>query len=131
PVGFRCRNGPSAKKKLPGGGKRWTDRVHGNSFWSANGVGLKFVYFFTIHFHQPIIMITRREFIATGVAGVAGASLLGPQLVQGEEKTKRIKQIGFQSWIVRDEIAKDFTGTLRKMRAMGYNSMELCSPPGY
>ena len=76
-------------------------------------------------------MITRRKFIATGVTGVAGASLLGPQLVQGEEKTKRIKQIGFQSWIVRDEIAKDFTGTLRKMRAMGYNSMELCSPPGY
>jgi sugar phosphate isomerase/epimerase len=73
----------------------------------------------------------RRKFLARGIAGLAGASLLAPQLLNAEGKAKRIKQIGFQSWIVRDEIGKDLTGTLKKMAAMGYNSLELCSPKGY
>src|SRR5690606_12253469 len=76
-------------------------------------------------------MINRRRFITTGIAGLTGASLFASSLVQGKENAKRIKEIGFQSWIVREEIGKDLTGTLRKMGAMGYNSMELCSPQGY
>lgn len=76
-------------------------------------------------------MINRRRFITTGIAGLTGASLFASSLVQGKENAKRVKEIGFQSWIVREEIGKDLTGTLRKMGAMGYNSMELCSPQGY
>ena len=76
-------------------------------------------------------MISRRKFISTGVAGLAGASVFVPQLLRGEGKAKRIKDIGFQSWIVREEIGKDLAGTLKKMGAMGYNSIEMCSPPGY
>ncbi len=75
--------------------------------------------------------INRRKFITRGMAGLAGASLFVPQLLSAEGMSKRIQQIGFQSWIVRDEIGKDLTGTLKKMAAMGYNSMELCSPQGY
>lgn len=76
-------------------------------------------------------MISRRKFISTGAAGLAGASLFVPQLLRGEAKAKRLKDIGFQSWIVREEIGKDLAGTLKKMGAMGYNSLELCSPAGY
>ena len=75
-------------------------------------------------------MISRRKFITTGMAGLAGTSLLAPGLLRAEPM-KRIKDIGFQSWIVRNEIGKDLPGTLKKMGAMGYNSLEMCSPQGY
>ncbi len=74
--------------------------------------------------------LTRREFITRSAAGVAGASLLAPQLLHGANENKETT-IGFQSWIVRDSIAKDFPGTLKMMAGLGYNSIEMCSPPGY
>jgi len=39
--------------------------------------------------------------------------------------------IGFQSWIVRDDIGKDFPGTLKKVSQLGYQAVEMCSPLGY
>jgi len=39
--------------------------------------------------------------------------------------------IGFQSWTVREALAKDFAGTLKMMAGLGYQSIEMCSPPGY
>jgi sugar phosphate isomerase/epimerase len=39
--------------------------------------------------------------------------------------------IGFQTYPVRDLIAKDFAGTLRELAAVGYKTVEMCSPPGY
>lgn len=75
-------------------------------------------------------MLNRRKFIAAGVTGLAGASMLIPQLLQGKDPAKK-NQIGFQTWVMKDELAKDFSGTLKKMGALGFNSMELCSPPGY
>lgn len=65
------------------------------------------------------------------MAGLAGASLLAPQLLRADGMAKGLKHIGFQSWIVREEIGKDLPGTLKKMGAMGYNSLEMCSPKGY
>jgi sugar phosphate isomerase/epimerase len=59
-----------------------------------------------------------------------GAALLVPGLLQGE-KTAIKGPIGFQSWIVRKSIEEDFAGTLKKMAGLGYNSIEMCSPPGY
>ena len=76
-------------------------------------------------------MLNRRKFISTGLTGLAGASIIFPQLVHGENIAARQKQIGFQSWVMKDELGKDFTGTLKKMAALGYNSIEMCSPPGY
>src|SRR5690606_10318945 len=75
-------------------------------------------------------MISRRKFIVHGVAGLTGASLFAPSLLRSEP-ARRISKIGFQSWIVREDIGKDLAGTLRKMGTMGYNSIEMCSPPGY
>ena len=74
--------------------------------------------------------VNRRKFISAGVSGLAGASLLIPQLLQGKNPAAK-KQIGFQSWVMREELGKDFSGTLKKMAAIGYNSIEMCSPPGY
>ena len=39
--------------------------------------------------------------------------------------------IGFQSYVLREEIGKDITGTLKKMADMGYTHVEMCSPSGY
>jgi sugar phosphate isomerase/epimerase len=38
---------------------------------------------------------------------------------------------GFQTWIVRDMLAKDFPGTMKIMASEGYQLMEMCSPEGY
>jgi len=73
--------------------------------------------------------LTRRSFISQGVM-LTGAALLTPGLLRGENAAIK-GPIGFQSWIVRKSIEEDFTGTLKKMSGLGYNSMELCSPQGY
>jgi sugar phosphate isomerase/epimerase len=39
--------------------------------------------------------------------------------------------LGFQSWPIKDRLAKDFPGTLKSMSDMGYKLIELCSPAGY
>jgi sugar phosphate isomerase/epimerase len=73
--------------------------------------------------------LNRRSFISRS-AIATGAALLVPGLLQG--KNTVIKgPIGFQSWIVRKSIEEDFAGTLKKMAGLGYNSIEMCSPPGY
>jgi sugar phosphate isomerase/epimerase len=74
--------------------------------------------------------LNRRSFIARGATALAGATLLGPALVRGADILAK-KSIGFQSWIIREEIEKDFSGALRMMAGLGYNSVEMCSPPGY
>jgi sugar phosphate isomerase/epimerase len=76
---------------------------------------------------------TRRNFIKESTAGIVGASLLTPFLTNcaGEQKSVNMNTIGFQSWAIKEMLAKDFSGTLKMMADMGYQSMELCSPPGY
>src|SRR5438045_2603922 len=39
--------------------------------------------------------------------------------------------IGFQTYPVRELIAQDFPGTLQQLAAVGYQTVEMCSPPGY
>ncbi|HZT74774.1 MAG TPA: TIM barrel protein [Terriglobales bacterium] len=39
--------------------------------------------------------------------------------------------IGCQTWPVRDQIARDFPGTLATLARAGFKSIELCSPVGY
>ena len=64
-------------------------------------------------------MITRRSFVTSAaLAPLATAAPLG-------------LPIGFQVYPVRQELAKDFPGTLKEFAAMGYRGVEMCSPPGY
>ena len=39
--------------------------------------------------------------------------------------------IGCQTYPVREALGKDFEGTLRQLAAIGYKTIEMCSPPGY
>ncbi len=76
---------------------------------------------------------TRREFIRNSGAALASAALLsqlpGNILAAGLAGEKR--SFGFQVWTIRKELINDFAGTLKKMAAMGYSEVEMCSPLGY
>ena len=75
--------------------------------------------------------LTRRSFITRSAATLAGATVLMPGFLRGADRTSAKGPIGFQSWIVKESIEKDFAGTLKTMAGLGYNSIEMCSPPGY
>lgn len=72
-------------------------------------------------------MLTRRAFLAeTGslaglLAAGAGKMLANPLGLP----------IGCQTWPVRQLIAQNFPGTLRRLRRAGFQTIELCSPAGY
>jgi sugar phosphate isomerase/epimerase len=66
--------------------------------------------------------ISRRRFFE-GAAAVAAAARLHADPLK--------MPIGFQSYSVRDLIAKDFAGTMKQMAGMGFRAIEMCSPPGY
>jgi sugar phosphate isomerase/epimerase len=76
------------------------------------------------------LAMTRRDFIRRTTFAV-GAVALGGQPGLSLRANPLSLPIGFQSWVVRDLIAKDFEGTLREMAAMGYQTVEMCSPPSY
>jgi sugar phosphate isomerase/epimerase len=63
--------------------------------------------------------VTRRTFLAGAAAALALRS------------DPLSMPIGCQTYPVRDALGKDFDGTLRKLAAIGYRSIEMCSPPGY
>lgn len=65
--------------------------------------------------------ITRRDFARLGLAGLAPAVKAAPLGLP----------IGFQVYPVREALGKDFEGTLKQIAAIGYRSVEMCSPPGY
>src|SRR5579872_6614106 len=72
----------------------------------------------------------RRKFIGHTTMG-AGAMLLLPELLMAN-LTSRVKHpIGFQTFPIRDMVAKDFAGTMKTMAGMGYQYTEMCYPKGY
>ena len=85
--------------------------------------------------------LNRRSFIGTGVVGAIAA---GTGIGCAEDQTLQTASaetnasdgtafsypIGFQSYGMRREIGEDFIGTLEQVRALGYDSVELCSPHG-
>ena len=72
--------------------------------------------------------MTRRTFNLLSLSA-AGAGLIAPHKFFSQQPLDY--EIGFQTWVVREQIAEDFAGTLKKMAGYGYQTMELCSPPGY
>src|SRR5215831_8046513 len=78
--------------------------------------------------------INRRQFIgkSTMAAGAAVALSQFPSLLRSQVPSQfKGHPIGFQSWIVRDMISKDFAGTLKMVKDLGYQQVEMCSPKGY
>ena len=67
--------------------------------------------------------LSRREFLgATAAGAVAAGPLMADPLGI---------PIGTQTYPIRDALGKDFPGTLKQIAAMGYQTIEMCSPPGY
>jgi sugar phosphate isomerase/epimerase len=76
----------------------------------------------------------RRKFIGnTSMAlGAAWAFTEFPLKLHAAQSKKFIGQpIGFQTYPIREMLAKDFAGTLKMMAGWGYQLVEMCSPPGY
>jgi sugar phosphate isomerase/epimerase len=65
---------------------------------------------------------TRRSFLGGTAAVLAAGALRADPLGM---------PIGCQTYPVRDALGKDFEGTLKQIAAIGYKSIEMCSPPGY
>lgn len=74
--------------------------------------------------------MSRREFVKSSAAGAAAASLLGCSSLEMHANPLGIP-IGCQTWPVREQIAKDFPGTLKQLNAAGFQTIEMCSPVGY
>lgn len=76
--------------------------------------------------------INRRIFIgkaSLGLGAVAALSQLPIQLLA--QAAAADIPIGFQTWVVRDMLGKDFAGTLKLVAGQGYQLVEMCSPKGY
>lgn len=78
--------------------------------------------------------ISRRSFLGKSALGI-GSVVLASQIpfdLEAKPASKTVKMpIGFQVWTVRESLVKDFPGTLKMMANLGYQSLEMCSPPGY
>jgi len=78
--------------------------------------------------------LSRRDFLGRSALGLGSAmiaSQLPVNLIAAPASAPIKMPIGFQVWTIKDALIKDFPGTLKKMAALGYQSMEMCSPPGY
>src|SRR5678815_5943071 len=76
--------------------------------------------------------LNRRAFITKAAMGT-GAALALSQLPTELFANAALNDtpVGFQSWTIKDQLSKDFPGTLKSMSAQGYKLIEMCSPKGY
>ena len=78
--------------------------------------------------------MNRRKFIENSAASLAAVGIFSqiPNSLFAMPNYKGIKiPIGYQSYVLREEINKDIVGTLKKTFEMGYEHVEMCSPFGY
>ncbi|MDP4223771.1 MAG: TIM barrel protein [Bacteroidota bacterium] len=78
--------------------------------------------------------LSRRQFLGKSALGIGSAVIAShiPLDLSAETPAKTVKlPVGFQVWTVRDQLLKDFPGTLKMMKDLGYEAVEMCSPPGY
>jgi sugar phosphate isomerase/epimerase len=77
--------------------------------------------------------IARRDFLEKSLMiGAAAAASQWPLNLSALSPAKSGKlPLGFQIWTIRDQLIKDFSGTLKMTAGLGYQTVEMCSPPGY
>jgi sugar phosphate isomerase/epimerase len=73
---------------------------------------------------------TRRQFLGAGALGILAARYMTLD-AQGYTAMPFNWPLSFQSWGVKDMLAKDFDNTLHQIAALGYKGIEMCSPRGY
>ena len=66
--------------------------------------------------------LTRREFVGA-VGGLLASSAL-PASATASVAAKKLGKIGVQLYTVRDDMKKDFAGTLAKVAQIGYKEVE-------
>jgi len=71
--------------------------------------------------------VTRRQFLSTGAMGLLAlkAQVIRPFAAAFDGP------LAFQYWVLREPLGTDLDGTLKKMRGIGYDAIELCSPASY
>lgn len=71
--------------------------------------------------------LTRRQFLGTGAMGLLAlkANAIRPFGAEFDAP------LTFQYWVVREPMGEDLDGSLKKMREVGYDAIELCSPASY
>jgi sugar phosphate isomerase/epimerase len=74
--------------------------------------------------------ISRRKFIGTSAIGALALGSLPLESFK-ISPTPFNWPLSFQSWGVKDLLAKDFDNTLKKIQAIGFKGIEMCSPQGY
>lgn len=78
--------------------------------------------------------ISRRNFLGKSALGL-GAAVVMPNIRLNFGNTVPSKivtlPVGFQVWTIREQLIRDFPGTLKMMAGIGYQSVEMCSPQGY
>ena len=65
--------------------------------------------------------LDRRTFL--GASAMAAASVLAPRLTWAAE-SHRIEKVGLQLYTVRDDMKRDFDGTIAKVASIGYKEVE-------
>jgi sugar phosphate isomerase/epimerase len=73
---------------------------------------------------------SRRDFISTGAMSTLAAMYFKSDILLSGA-TPFGWPMSFQSYGVKDMLAADFDGTMKKLRAIGYKGIEMCSPKGY
>jgi hypothetical protein len=65
--------------------------------------------------------MNRRAFLKTTATGLGGAFFLAHLPAHLLAATRLLNiPLGFQSWVVKEALANDFSGTLKKMAAEGF-----------
>lgn len=78
--------------------------------------------------------LSRRQFLGKSALGLGSAVMMSqvPFNLSANPLSGSVKlPVGFQVWTVKDMLIKDFPGTLKMMAGLGYEALEMCSPPGY
>ena len=73
---------------------------------------------------------SRRDFCKIAATQAAVAGMISTGLLELRANPLGLP-IGCQTWPVRNMIATDFPGTIKRLAAAGFQSIELCSPVGY
>lgn len=72
-------------------------------------------------------MKTRRSFLKISAAGAVGAIALGPMACTSAAVDKKSFGVGLQLYTIRDAIANDLQGSLKKVSDLGYKNLEMAS----
>jgi hypothetical protein len=70
-------------------------------------------------------MSSRRQFLKSSTAALAGMAMSGPLLAALSKKTKNI---GIQLFTIPGMVSADFKGTMEKLAKIGYKEIEFFGP---